>query len=106
MGIDYSGMMIVGCDYHDLPEEVLTEIEEKFEDDVYEWIEENGLDYASEWYDAGIDGMIIGISVNDVEEEDLDIWFKNLKETFKKVESILKVKPKLIVLNTFIKDFE
>lgn len=96
MGIDYSGMMIVGVDYDELPEEVLAEIEEKFDGDVYEFKEHYGLDNASLWYDSGTDGMIIGKQVEDVFKEDLDKWVKKLKKTFDEVESILKVKCKLI----------
>jgi hypothetical protein len=96
MGIDYSGMMIVGTHYDNLPREILDDVENNFDDDIYLWMEEYGLDHASEWYDCGIEGMIIGKTIDDVNEENLDTWFKNLKETFKKVETILKVKPKLI----------
>lgn len=96
MGIDYSGMMIVGVDYEELPDEVSEEIEEKFDDDVYGFIEHYILDTASLWYDSGTDGMIIGKQVEDVFKEDLDKWVEKLKKTFDEVESILKVKPKLI----------
>ena len=96
MGIDYRGYMIVGRDYEDLPDEVITEIEEKFDDDIYEWMEANDLTHASLWYEAGTDGMIIGISVEDVYEHSLDDWFLKLKETFTKVREVIKVEPKLI----------
>lgn len=93
MGIDYSGMMIVGRDYENLPDEVISEVEDRFGGNVYEWMEDNGLDFASLWYDAGTDGMIVGISVNDVKEKDLGDWFLKLKETFTKVREIIKVEP-------------
>ena len=90
MGIDYSGMMIVGIHYDDLPAEI------QEQDDIWEWIEEQGLDVANEWYDSGTDGMIIGISMSDVSKDDLDTWFLDLKNTFVKVEKILKKEPTLI----------
>lgn len=96
MGIDCRGMMIVGVDYEELPNEVLEEIEEKFNDDVYGFIEHYRLDNASLWCDSGIDGMIIGKQVEGVFKKDLDKWVEKLKKTFDEVESILKVKPKLI----------
>lgn len=90
MGIDYSGMMIIGVDYEELPEHI-QEIE-----DIYEWADKEGLDIASLWYDAGTDGMIIGKSIEDVSEEDFDEWTIKVKQMFKEVELILGVKPKLI----------
>jgi len=90
MGIDYSGMMIVGVHFDNLPEEI------REQEDIYEWIDENGLDAANEWYDCGVDGLIIGKSMPDVLEKDLEGWFFELKEAFHIVRTKLKVEPTLI----------
>ena len=93
MGVDIDAKMIVGVYYDDLPKE----LRELDDDDLYDFIENNGLNTASLYYDSGIDGKIIGRTVNnDVPEEDLGCWLVTVKQAFKEVESILKVKPNLI----------
>ena len=96
MGIDYDGKMMIGVDYEDLPEEVLKEIEEKFEGDIYEFMEANELDSASLWYNADIDGMIIGKIIRATTKYELDTWLEYVKKEFEEVESILKVKCMLL----------
>lgn len=93
MGIDIDAKMIVGVYYDDLPKEL-----RKLDyDDLYDFIEDNNLNHASLWYDSGVDGMLIGRTVNnDVPEENLDAWLIKVKEAFKEVKDILKVKPDLI----------
>ena len=66
-------------------------------DKLYDFIEDNNLNHASLWYDSGMEGWIIGRTVNnDVPEENLDAWLIKVKEAFKEVKDILKVSPDLI----------
>lgn len=93
MGIDIDAKMIVGVYYDDLPKE----LRELDDDDLYDFIEDNELNHASLWYDAGMEGWIIGRTVNnDIPEANLDAWLLKVKEAFKEVQEILKVKPDLI----------
>ena len=92
MGIDIDAKMIVGVYYDDLPDELTRD-----HDKLYDFIEDNNLNHASLWYDSGMEGWIIGRTVNnDVPEENLDAWLIKVKEAFKEVKDILKVKPDLI----------
>ena len=94
MGIDNSSKLIVGCHFDDLPKEI-REVNDFYTDFLE--LNEEVLTYASEWYDSGPEGMIVGIEVSKVTEfEGLDELFKDIKDAFREVEGILKVKPKLI----------
>ena len=93
MRIDIDAKMIVGVKYSDLP----AELKKLSTDDLYNFLEDNELEYASLWYDSGMEGWIIGRTVNnDVPEEKLDTFVIKLKEAFKEVQEILKVNPYLI----------
>ena len=93
MGIDIDAKMIVGVKYSDLP----AELKKLSTDDLYNFLEDNGLEYASLWYDAEIKGWIIGRTVeNYISEEKLDTFVLKVKEAFKEVQEILKTKPNLI----------
>ena len=93
MWIDIDAKMIVGVYYDDLP----AELKKLSTDDLYNFLEDNELEYASLWYDAEIKSWIIGRTVNNnVPEEDLDAWLIKVKEAFKEVKDILKVNPDLI----------
>ena len=91
MGIDYTGLMIIGVDYDELPEQIKEDNE-----DIWQWADDQGFYVASLWFDAGTDGMIIGIQVSDCEYEDLDNWFDTVKQGFADFESIVGIKPRLI----------
>lgn len=56
MGIDISAKIIYGCNYSDLPEEIL--------DEVNAMLDDGGLDYASPYYDAPRDEWIVGVEVD------------------------------------------
>ena len=92
MGIDYDGGMIVGRHYNDC------EFQDWNEDDqdIWEYCEDKGLDSMNQWYDSGPDGMIVGICMEDTDEESFEKWTESVKETFKKVEKLIGVKPHLI----------
>ena len=91
MGIGYSSMMLVGCHFNDLPEEI------RELDDIHQFIDDNGLARASEWYDAGTDGMLLGIEVDStVEYAGLDAFREEVEAAFKVARELLKVEPKLI----------
>lgn len=55
MGIDISAKLIYGCNYSDIPEEIL--------DEVNEMLDDGELDYASPYYDAPRDEWIVGVEV-------------------------------------------
>lgn len=55
MGIDIDAKLIYGCNYSDLPEEILKEVNEMLDNDE--------LDYASPYYDAPRDEWIVGVEV-------------------------------------------
>ena len=55
MGIDISEKLIYGCNYSDLPEEILEEVDEM--------LDVGDLDYASPYYDAPRDEWIVGVEV-------------------------------------------
>ena len=56
MGIDIDAKLIYGCNYSDLPEEILEE--------VNEMLDNGELDYASPYYDAPRDRWIVGVEVD------------------------------------------
>lgn len=56
MGIDISAKLIYGCNYSDLPEEIL--------EDVDEMLDNGDLDYASPYCDAPREEWIVGVEVN------------------------------------------
>lgn len=56
MGIDIEAKLIYGCNYADLPEDIL--------DDVDEMLDDASLDYAIPYYDAPRDEWIVGVSIN------------------------------------------
>jgi len=76
MGINYDGGMIVG--------ELGSKIEKPrdFSGELYEWIEEMGLDRMFMYYDADIEDNIVGFKVEDVLVSDMsgkwltDVWEK------------------------------
>ena len=53
VGIDISAKLIYGCNYSDLPEEIL--------EDVDEMLDAGSLDYASPYYDAPRSEWIVGV---------------------------------------------
>ena len=55
MGIDVSAKLIYGCNYSDLPEEILEEVDEM--------LDVGDLDYASPYYDAPRSEWIVGVEV-------------------------------------------
>ena len=56
MGIDIEAKLIYGCNYADLPEESL--------DEVNEMLDSGWIEYASPYYDAPMDKWIVGVDVN------------------------------------------
>ena len=63
MGIDISAKLIYGCNYSDLPEEILEEVDEM--------LDAGSLDYSSPYYDAPRDEWIVGVEVDCY---GVDIW--------------------------------
>lgn len=72
--------MMVGVYYNDLPDELTSD-----HDKLYDFIEDNSLNYASLWYDSGMEGRIIGrIINNDIPEQNLDSWLVTVKQALKR----------------------
>ena len=87
MSITYTARMIVGVHYNDLPEEL-----KELEDDIYDFVENNGLTVCLRWYDCGLEGLVIGKEINNyVSEEDLSSWLVTVNGAFKEVKTILKL---------------
>ena len=90
MGIDIDSAMMVCVEFDELPDEI------KEVECIYNWMDENGLDYASLWYDAGTEGMIIGkILDNNIYEKDFALWSDDMKEVFEEVRNKTKCEPTL-----------
>lgn len=83
MGIDYSGGMIVGAKGNKLsvPEDYVLEHTPDEELSLWEWAYEVGLDYFSEWYDAGDEGKVYGFTIKSQwRESELDEFIKEVKQ--------------------------
>lgn len=65
MGIDIDAKLIYGCNYSDLPEEILEE--------VNEMLDNGELDYASPYYDAPRNEWIVGVEVYCYETSYVDL---------------------------------
>ncbi len=81
MGVDYSSALLVGIRAEDIKPEP---------DDIYDFVEEKGLGLYREWYDADIDGLIIGVPVSSkVEFEELPRFLEEIKEAFVEFSKVL-----------------
>lgn len=63
MGIDIDSKLLVGLQYEDFPEELIDYIEETYDGNINEWAEEEELESASPWYDAGSDQCFYGFDI-------------------------------------------
>jgi len=90
MGIDYDGGMIVG--------ELGMELEkpEDFDGELYEWVEEVGLDRMSQWYDSDIDYNYVGFRVDNVVVDDIDEWLRDVRKKAKEFYRLTGVPARLI----------
>ena len=96
MSITYTSRMIVGVDYDDLPEEL-----KELQEDIYEFTEDNGLTTAFQWYDCGLEGLVLGKEIdNNISEEDLGCWLVTVKEAYKEVKNILKLDSEVKLIAT------
>lgn len=87
MSTTYTARMIVGVEYSDLPDEL-----KELEDDIYNFIDTNGLTVCFQWYDCGLDGLVLGKEIdNCISEDDLGCWLVTVKDAFKEVKKILKL---------------
>jgi len=92
MGIDYSGGMIVG-NIGDL----LPELDEKYDGDIYEWVQENDMSIMCQYFDADISNSYVGFSIKDVLVSEInDEWISTIKKIADKFESLTGVPAKLI----------
>ena len=68
MGIDISAKLIYGCNYSDLPEEILEE--------VNEMLDNGELEYASPYYDAPRDEWIVGVEITAWKKGHYDLGYE------------------------------
>ena len=68
MGIDISAKLIYGCNYSDLPEEILEEVDEM--------LDNGGLEYASPYYDAPRDDWIVGVEITAWKKGHYDLGYE------------------------------
>lgn len=93
MGIDTSGIMIVG----NRLEKINYEIEGEDPEDRYIFTELHGMTTASEWYDAPEHGIVIGFKVtNNITENNLVAFSKEVKEKMQKFKEITGIDAELI----------
>ena len=68
MGINISAKLIYGCNYSDLPEEILKRVDNMLD---------NGeLDYASPYYDAPRDEWIVGVEISAWKKGHYDLGYE------------------------------
>lgn len=85
MSTTYTSRMIVGVEYSDLSEEL-----KELEYDIYDFADNVGLTTCFQWYDCGLDGLVVGKEIdNNISEENLEEWMLTVKESFKEVKEIL-----------------
>jgi len=95
MGIDNSAKLIVGTHYDDLPEDMREQFNEI---DIYEWIDDSSdLTYASEWFDAGTEGMVVGIEVDPPPFPMTDKYIEELELAHTRAAFLLKTKVSTII---------
>ena len=68
MEIDIEAKLIYGCNYSDLPEEILEE--------VNEMLDNAELDYASPYYDAPRDEWIVGVEISAWRRDHYDLGYE------------------------------
>lgn len=76
MGIDISGGMFVGAHYDDI------EFDEDNEEGLNfgDWVEEQGLDIYSPWYDAEYECCYFGFAITRAKVSDMnEEWLANIK---------------------------
>lgn len=75
MGIDISGSMLIG----NIAENIT--IPESYEDDIYRWADDNGMNIFNQWFDCDIEGQYVGFSVLDIPVDKInEEWLKDIKE--------------------------
>ena len=90
MGVDIDGCMVLG--------ESITKIKLSPDiDDVGEWVDDNGMDTISPWYDSGPDNWVIGFRIKDVPVSKIDEkWLEDIRTKASKFEKLTGTKARLI----------
>lgn len=80
MGISINGGMIVGLFGHtiNIPEG----------DDLYDWAEDNCLDYMSLYYDAGCGDTVFGFRIDDISVNEIDKFADDVKTLGKRFKDL------------------
>ena len=94
MGIDIGCAIVVGLPADDL----------ELEDDVdlYDFIEDNGLEYTSPWYDSGVSQGVVGYFVADTgryNDYDLTTLNDNIHKAMTKFVELTGQQPRLYLSN-------
>lgn len=96
MSTTYTSRMIVGIEYDDLSDEL-----KELQEDIYDLVDNNGLTVAFQWYDCGLDGLVLGKEIdNNISEDDLGCWLVTVKQAFKEVKKILKLDSEVKLIAT------
>lgn len=95
MGIDISNSLIVGSNYSELESWIEAKIQESENEDYdrYEVVEEY-FDYASPYYDAGIEDQFFGFQIPNYQPLD-DEWWEIVKEAAHQFELLTGIKAKI-----------
>jgi hypothetical protein len=89
MGIDYEGSMIVG--------EKISNLNLEEDVDIVEWIEENGLDFMSPWFDSDAVYWTVGFRIGSVDVGDIvGDWLIDVQYKAAEFFKLTGVKAKLI----------
>lgn len=64
MSVDYRAVIIVGYPYADIIEKIKSVMDDtEYDGDVYEWIEENNLEWVGPYYDCSLEDSLVGVVV-------------------------------------------
>ena len=95
MGMNYSAKIIVGAYYNDLPENIRQDIEKG--ESFWDWVEDQELTSASEYFDADEYGQVIGVSISAPPFPMTDEWLTAFGKAHTEASFKLQMKPRTII---------